>query len=184
MTSTNADTPTFHCVCGRTFSSERGLTTHHRSCPPGARAQSVDQGDTVTAVEPTRPASGCSCGEFVLPNGVRSTTTDGVRHAPGSCDPVEPESSALSRLKSLAKMCATEQDGHSVMFLTYLIEQAEVVREQEIDRARARGESWASIGRALGVTKQAAQKRYGHAPASGAVSSSPQLTIEDVLNAR
>lgn len=38
--------------------------------------------------------------------------------------------------------------------------------QEAVDGMRARGESWAYIGRGLGVTRQAAQMRYGKALAS------------------
>lgn len=49
--------------------------------------------------------------------------------------------------------------------VTIAMEQARAEYEGEllslVMDARDAGESWASIGRALGITKQAAQQRYG-----------------------
>ena len=44
---------------------------------------------------------------------------------------------------------------------TRLREMADVVREQAVRQARRSGWSWEAIGRSLGITKQAAQQRYG-----------------------
>ena len=38
--------------------------------------------------------------------------------------------------------------------------------QEAVDGMRARGESWAYIGRALGTTRQAAQMRYGKVAAA------------------
>jgi hypothetical protein len=46
-------------------------------------------------------------------------------------------------------------------YLTDLIDSAEAVRAALVDQARTDGESWAKIGARLGITKQAAQQRYG-----------------------
>lgn len=45
--------------------------------------------------------------------------------------------------------------------LTYLQEQMAYVVEDIIDRARLNRESWADIGDAIGVSRQAAQQRFG-----------------------
>jgi hypothetical protein len=44
---------------------------------------------------------------------------------------------------------------------TRLREMADAVREQAVLQARRTGWSWEAIGRSLGITKQAAQQRYG-----------------------
>jgi hypothetical protein len=43
-----------------------------------------------------------------------------------------------------------------------LREIADVLREQAVRQARRNGWSWEAIGRSLGITKQAAQQRYGN----------------------
>jgi hypothetical protein len=43
-----------------------------------------------------------------------------------------------------------------------LREMADVLREQAVCQARRNGWSWEAIGRSLGITKQAAQQRYGN----------------------
>ena len=45
--------------------------------------------------------------------------------------------------------------------LTHAIEQAERALTEAVKRARARGVSWSTIGRAAGITKQAAHLRWG-----------------------
>ncbi len=42
-----------------------------------------------------------------------------------------------------------------------LREMADALREQAVRQARRNGWSWEAIGRSLGITKQAAQQRYG-----------------------
>jgi hypothetical protein len=44
---------------------------------------------------------------------------------------------------------------------TSVIEQAELIRAELVDRARQEGLTWTQIGQQLGMTKQAAQQRYG-----------------------
>jgi hypothetical protein len=44
---------------------------------------------------------------------------------------------------------------------------AETIREHAVRQARADGWTWDAIAQALGVTKQAAQQRYGRARAGG-----------------
>jgi transposase-like protein len=53
-------------------------------------------------------------------------------------------------------------------------------REQAIARALAAGATWAEIGRALGVTAQAAHKRYRwlrHSPTTGETWHEPPLPV-------
>ena len=47
----------------------------------------------------------------------------------------------------------------SIHNVTY---RAELATAQTVDAARAEGATWSTIGMALGMTKQAAQQRYGH----------------------
>lgn len=50
---------------------------------------------------------------------------------------------------------------------------AVAVQRQQVEQARARGASWSSIAAALGISRQAAQQRYGprvHARVDEAVS--------------
>lgn len=62
-------------------------------------------------------------------------------------------------------------------WLAYLDQDARAVRQLEarirsnVQNARAQGASWADIGRALGVTRQAAQMRYGRDTLEGLSSS-------------
>ncbi len=44
---------------------------------------------------------------------------------------------------------------------TRLRDMADALREQAVVQARKAGWSWEAIGRSLGITKQAAQQRYG-----------------------
>jgi hypothetical protein len=45
------------------------------------------------------------------------------------------------------------------------LKQAEAMLRRQVDVARRAGHSWAAIGVALGVTRQAAQQRFGVDPA-------------------
>lgn len=45
-----------------------------------------------------------------------------------------------------------------------------VVRDQQLDAARALGASWGDLGRALGVSPQAAQQRHRRAHSAGVTS--------------
>lgn len=59
---------------------------------------------------------------------------------------------------------------------TTLIEQAELVRVELVHQLREQGESWTKIGQQLGMSKQAAQQRYGPKPKQK--QDADQLTIE------
>ena len=48
-----------------------------------------------------------------------------------------------------------------------LRELAEAIRERAVRQARHEGWTWEAIAQSLGVTKQAAQQRYGRAEAEG-----------------
>lgn len=57
---------------------------------------------------------------------------------------------------------------HRLDLATSIIEQAELWRAQLAEQARSEGHSWAHIGQCTGMTKQAAQQRWGRKP-SGSV---------------
>ena len=61
-----------------------------------------------------------------------------------------------------------------------LRDEADFCEAYQVKRARAAGNTWAEIGRALGVTAQAAHKRYRwlrHSPATGETWHEPPLPI-------
>jgi hypothetical protein len=51
---------------------------------------------------------------------------------------------------------------YNVDLLTTILETAEKERERLVRLCREAGMSWTAIAIAMGVTKQAAQQRYGH----------------------
>lgn len=53
------------------------------------------------------------------------------------------------------------EDLRAITSLADTIHQAEAALAQAIERARRDGRSWSQIGTSLGVSKQAAQQRYG-----------------------
>jgi hypothetical protein len=60
-----------------------------------------------------------------------------------------------------------------------LLEEAERLRAELVDDARAAGASWSKIGQNIGVTRQAAQMRYGQqAPRTSAAVDPAQMTID------
>lgn len=68
----------------------------------------------------------------------------------------------------------------AVSALTARIEALTRQRDTRIAEAVAAGSTWAEIGRALGVTTQAAHKRYRrlrHSPATGETWQEPPLPI-------
>lgn len=62
--------------------------------------------------------------------------------------------------------------------VTAIIEQAELLRARLVDTARSQGSSWAQIGGAQGISKQAAQQKYGPKP-SIRVDDPQQMSITD-----
>lgn len=63
--------------------------------------------------------------------------------------------------------------------VTAIIEAAELLRARLVDTARSQGASWAQIGAAQGISKQAAQQKYGTKP-STKVDDPDQMKITDV----
>lgn len=61
-------------------------------------------------------------------------------------------------LVALARGCDPEAGLVAVAILRRLLEEAEAV---QVERARPRGWSWEEIGRALGVSRQAAHHKHG-----------------------
>lgn len=65
-----------------------------------------------------------------------------------------------------AGVLASSQAGASLEKLTdarYLLQQAEEALAETVAAARADGASWADVGRALSISRQAAQQRFGSA---------------------
>lgn len=56
-----------------------------------------------------------------------------------------------------------DDDGDELTHLTAARHSVDVLTTGLVLAMRARGESWATIGEALGISKQAAQQRYGRA---------------------
>lgn len=54
-----------------------------------------------------------------------------------------------------------ERDIHTIFEVRRLIETAESAQRTAVQAARANGATWEQIAIALGVTRQAAQQRYG-----------------------
>ena len=61
-------------------------------------------------------------------------------------------------LVALARGCDPEAGLVAVAMLRRIVEEAEAV---QVDRARSWGWSWEEIGRALGVSRQAAHHKHG-----------------------
>ncbi len=73
-------------------------------------------------------------------------------------------SSTLSKLTQHASIAANAAETEwRVMHLTEVVALAEEAIERAVADMRGDGCSWAKIGVALGVSKQAAQQRYGRA---------------------
>jgi len=58
-------------------------------------------------------------------------------------------------------------DLHDLAGLAAFAQDAEQALREAVWRQRAAGRSWTEIGRALGVTRQAAQKRFGDPEGTG-----------------
>jgi len=83
------------------------------------------------------------------------------------------------RIAALAQQLASKGAGHALTridYLTEILHSAEVLRAEAVAQARREGESWQRIGANMGITKQAAQQRYG---TSTPTVDPAQLTIED-----
>ena len=73
------------------------------------------------------------------------------------------ESTPRQTLASIAAEIDTEPDLMNQLGLVRIVERAaEMVRKVIVQEARDEGITWQEIGDALGVTKQAAQQRYGN----------------------
>lgn len=69
---------------------------------------------------------------------------------------------AVNSLVKMVEQIGKQDDLGDELGAVRLVElAADQVRRRIIAQARAAGNSWADIGAVLGVTKQAAQQRYG-----------------------
>src|SRR5262245_20884344 len=67
---------------------------------------------------------------------------------------------------------------HACLFSEYLGEVSDHLSGHFVDQARKAGASWTDIGRSMGVTKQAAQKRFVPGKSSEPVSSAERILPE------
>ena len=93
------------------------------------------------------------------------TTTVNTPLTPGGARPVVENDAyaAFARriLRTNARRIATG-DIESLTLMTRLADDIEVAIRDAVTGLRASGYSWAEIGTRLGVTRQAAQQRWGH----------------------
>jgi hypothetical protein len=100
---------------------------------------------------PTRPAPGPDTVKNPLtPNGLRPVVENDAYAA-----------FARRILRAYARRIATG-DIESLSLMTRLADDIEVAIAEAVTGLRAFGYSWADIGTRLGVTRQAAQQRWGH----------------------
>lgn len=71
-------------------------------------------------------------------------------------DQLDPDTTAAEDITDLQAITAAANDTKAAALRLH----------QAVDTARANGRSWARIGIALGVSKQAAHARYGSTPAA------------------
>jgi len=81
-------------------------------------------------------------------------------------DPAQPVKSARERFGLLWQddaMIALDHDQptHALGFIFQAEKQLEAMKEYAVFIARAQGETWQAIADAMGITRQAAQQRYG-----------------------
>src|SRR3712207_9115039 len=88
-----------------------------------------------------------------------------------------PDSTPLTRSVRLDDLIATIRQVHSdpleqltdaVLVADHIGEVADALIGHFVDQARRQGASWTEIGASMGVTKQAAQKRFVQRPAADA----------------
>lgn len=83
------------------------------------------------------------------------------------------------RLAKIARQTTNVQAGNDPLLMLDLLTEvhdvAELLTAQACTRARADGASWAQIGAALGITKQAAQQRYTERKSTPVDPSQPML---------
>src|SRR3712207_9099578 len=93
-----------------------------------------------------------------------------------------PDSTPLTRSVRLDDLIATIRQVHSdpleqlteaVLVADHIGEVAEALIGHFVDQARRQGASWTEIGASMGVTKQAAQKRFVQRPAPAAAALDP-----------
>jgi hypothetical protein len=63
-------------------------------------------------------------------------------------------------IRAVGRRVGTE-DVEDLSLLVALVDESERQLQQAVSRLREQGRSWSEIGRGLGVSKQAAQQRFG-----------------------
>lgn len=72
----------------------------------------------------------------------------------------------VGRMLRAAGRRVAEGDEFELSELAALRDEVEGVISAAVDAWRSQGRSWATIGDALGISKQGAQQRYGRTPAT------------------
>ena len=84
----------------------------------------------------------------------------------------------LSRMIRAAGRRVADADEYELTMLAHLRTAHETAIETAVEGQRAKGRSWAHIGLALGITRQAAFQRYGKSPTNHGPLASNAVQIE------
>lgn len=103
------------------------------------------------------------------------------RHHELDCPDLYKYSITQARLNLSSALGAAHRGMHAVELLARAAAQLEIVTALAVHDARDAGTSWQDVGRALGISKQAAHQRYGKRPSRRSiVVADLQLTIGDI----